>query len=107
MRLVLCPQCSHSYSKAAGGRPSPAQPQLADVGTGTWQLVACGHTVTLHATDAELESFDGAAGGGGLWKGDNHPAAPFDRLVCDDEQARERVERVIALARGATAPIML
>ena len=71
------------------GRPLGAE----DAGTGTWQLMACGHSVTLHAAAAAAES--------------DVAAAPFDRLVCDDPEARQRVLRVIELARGATAPIAL
>ena len=65
-----------------------------DASEGPWELTACGQRAVLHVGETCKGTDDGSA-----------TVAPFDRLECEDVEARRRIERVIALAHGATVPI--
>ena len=66
-----------------------------------WQLTACGETVTLYARRMGSDEVEEVVDG----DDDGDEGSPFARIVCDTDEARERVARVVELAIGATLPI--
>ena len=70
--------------------------EVADATPRAWELVACGKSVRLHAAAAAADD-----------DADVGVAPPFARVECDDEGARERIERVVAMAHRATLPMQL